>query len=262
MSIRKGGKILATGGSSVKDQNTKQVLKFWSGTLAEYEALGEWHDDMLYSITDDDTHEELVNVATTEKAGIVQPDGSTILVQDGIISAAIPEIDTSNLATKDDIANMATKDEIPEVITSYNDLTDKPEIPAPYELPIASTDILGGVKVDGETITILNGIISAASSGGSGEWQKVGDGNEGYIYNPNIGFKIYWANYTISVPNMNGIFTTSRTFKYPFNSIISYTHMYLGEYAPALDSVSNTAVTFSGIGIEYTYTARVIILGT
>lgn len=36
----------------------------------------------------------------------------------------------------------------------------------PYSLPTATTAVLGGVKVDGSTITISNGVIS--STGGSG----------------------------------------------------------------------------------------------
>ena len=38
-------------------------------------------------------------------------------------------------------------------------------IPAPYVLPTASTTVLGGVKVDGETITIAGGTISATTTG-------------------------------------------------------------------------------------------------
>ena len=37
-------------------------------------------------------------------------------------------------------------------------------IPAPYVLPTASTSVLGGVKVDGSTITISGGTISGASA--------------------------------------------------------------------------------------------------
>jgi len=52
---------------------------------------------------------------------------------------------------------------------NYNDLTNKPTIPSAYTLPIATTSVLGGVKVDGTTITINNGVISAgAGSSGTG----------------------------------------------------------------------------------------------
>ena len=37
-----------------------------------------------------------------------------------------------------------------------------------YVLPTASTSVLGGVKVDGTTVTITNGVISSAGGGGGG----------------------------------------------------------------------------------------------
>ena len=50
----------------------------------------------------------------------------------------------------------------------YNDLINKPTIPAPYTLPTASTSTIGGVRVDGTTITINgSGVISAVGGGGS-----------------------------------------------------------------------------------------------
>lgn len=55
---------------------------------------------------------------------------------------------------------------------SYNDLHDKPTIPEPYTLPTASASQLGGVKVDGTTITINNGVIS--SSGGGISYDVIG----------------------------------------------------------------------------------------
>ena len=54
-------------------------------------------------------------------------------------------------------------------LTEHQSLVEyakKSEIPAPYTLPTASTSTLGGVKVDGNTITITDGVISA--NGGSG----------------------------------------------------------------------------------------------
>lgn len=41
--------------------------------------------------------------------------------------------------------------------------------PTTYTLPTASTSTLGGVKVDGSTITIADGVISASGGGGSVE---------------------------------------------------------------------------------------------
>lgn len=52
---------------------------------------------------------------------------------------------------------------------SWDEIENKPEIPAPYTLPTASTSTLGGVKVDGNTITIADGVISAKDGSGSTE---------------------------------------------------------------------------------------------
>lgn len=67
-------------------------------------------------------------------------------------------------------ANLLNKPSFADVATSgsYADLTNKPTIPLAYSLPTASTSILGGVKVDGTTVVINNGIISS-TSGGSGD---------------------------------------------------------------------------------------------
>ena len=59
----------------------------------------------------------------------------------------------------------------PTLVTSYNDLTDKPEA---YNLPIANTTVLGGVKVDGTTITIIDGVISSVGGSTSSGVQKYG----------------------------------------------------------------------------------------
>ena len=54
----------------------------------------------------------------------------------------------------------------------YNNLTNKPTIPEPYTLPTASTSTLGGVKVDGSTITIADGVISSTGGGLIGKKMK------------------------------------------------------------------------------------------
>lgn len=45
---------------------------------------------------------------------------------------------------------------------SYNDLSNKPTIPPAYNLPAASTSVLGGVKVGGNLSIDVNGVLSAA----------------------------------------------------------------------------------------------------
>lgn len=56
-------------------------------------------------------------------------------------------------------------------LTEHQSLAEyakKTDIPAPYTLPTASTSTLGGVKVDGNTITITDGVISAKGGSGGG----------------------------------------------------------------------------------------------
>ena len=49
--------------------------------------------------------------------------------------------------------------------SGYAQILNKPTIPDPYNLPTASTTILGGVKVDGTTVTISgSGVISAGAA--------------------------------------------------------------------------------------------------
>lgn len=52
----------------------------------------------------------------------------------------------------------------PSKAVSWDEIENKPEIPAPYTLPTASTSTLGGVKVDGNTITIADGVISSVGN--------------------------------------------------------------------------------------------------
>jgi len=49
----------------------------------------------------------------------------------------------------------------------YNDLINKPTIPAAYTLPIASGSTLGGVKIGANLSIDTNGVLSAAASGNS-----------------------------------------------------------------------------------------------
>ena len=56
-------------------------------------------------------------------------------------------------------------------LTEHQSLAEyakKTDIPAPYTLPTASTSTLGGVKVDGSTITITDGVISSVGGSGGG----------------------------------------------------------------------------------------------
>ena len=71
----------------------------------------------------------------------------------------------------------------PTIATDVSQLTDTQNLIDSYTLPTASTSVLGGVRVDGSTILISNGVIS--SVGGTGGGITLGDvgtylNNNGY----------------------------------------------------------------------------------
>ena len=86
------------------------------------------------------------------------PNNTTQLIN-GNNWITLSSVTWANLLNKPSFASVATSG-------SYVDLTNKPTIPLAYSLPTASTSILGGVKVDGTTILINNGVISSVGSGG------------------------------------------------------------------------------------------------
>ena len=84
-----------------------------------------------------------------------------------IENEAAAKVDLSDYAKTADLSTVATSG-------SYEDLTNKPNIPAAYELPVASATTLGGVKV-GSGLSITNGVLSATGGGvaDSVDWSKV-----------------------------------------------------------------------------------------
>lgn len=90
-------------------------------------------------------------------------------VETGDLAGYAQTSSLSTVATSGSYNDLTNK---PTIITSYNDLTDKPSIPEAYTLPTASTSTLGGVKVDGTTVTIEDGVITAhaTSTGGTSDY--------------------------------------------------------------------------------------------
>lgn len=118
---------------------TDPQVKLWVDTEAQSVGTVEWDD-----------------VGNKPNFATVAESGSYNDLTD---KPTIPEApDLTGYAKTADLSTVATSG-------SYEDLTDKPTIPDAYTLPVASTDTLGGVKVDGETITIADGVISSAGGG-------------------------------------------------------------------------------------------------
>ena len=94
---------------------------------------------------------------------------------DYFTQAEIQQIE-NNAAAKVDLSDYTKSADLSSVATSgsYNDLKNKPTIPAAYELPIASATTLGGVKV-GSGLSITNGVLNATGGGVADavEWNKI-----------------------------------------------------------------------------------------
>ena len=125
------------------------------------------------------THQSLAEYAKTADLAQVAKTGSYNDLAD---KPTIPS--TTGLASTEYVDSKVGEIVIPTVPTNVSAFTNdagyltehqslaeyakKTDIPAPYTLPTASTSTLGGVKVDGSTITIADGVISAKGGSGGG----------------------------------------------------------------------------------------------
>lgn len=128
-------------------------------------------------------HQSLEGYAKTADLAQVAKTGS---YNDLIDKPTIPS--TTGLATETYVDDKIAEIDIPTVPTKVSAFTNdagyltehqslieyakKTDIPAPYTLPTASTSTLGGVKVDGNTITIADGVISSVGGSGGSEPEK------------------------------------------------------------------------------------------
>ena len=133
--------------------------------------------------------------ATTEQFGVVKvgqglkisATGTLIATGEGVVADAVEWNNVINKPQPDEIENdqyyLTLINTLGTVARSnnYNDLNNKPDlsiyaeksaIQNLYKLPVATTETLGGVKIDGKTITIKDGIIKAQDAGTKIKWRK------------------------------------------------------------------------------------------
>lgn len=133
--------------------------------------------------------------ATTEQFGVVKvgqglkisATGTLIATGEGVVADAVEWNNIINKPQPDEIKSdqyyLTLIEALGAVAVSndYNDLNNKPDlskyaeksaIPDLYKLPTATTEILGGVKIDGKTITIKDGVIKAQDAGAKITWRK------------------------------------------------------------------------------------------
>ena len=187
-----------------------------------------------------------LQIATTTNAGVVRPDGTTITISAGVISAVGGggggNVSTSGTITSGYAAQWNGASSIISVAntgTGSNVLAASPSlsgtiggtftvgsgatwngnsISATY-LPTATTGGLGLVKPDGTTITISGGVISASGGGGTGNVTTSGSITTGYtaqwasstsiaaVANTGSGSYVLATSPTLSSPTITGTIT-------------------------------------------------------
>lgn len=133
---------------------TDPQVKLWVDTEAQSVGAVDWDDvgnkPNFATVAESGSYNDLTDKPTIPEAPDLTPYAKTA--------------DLSTVATSGSYEDLTNKPNLFD--GDYNNLTNKPTIPEPYTLPTASTTTLGGVKVDGETITIADGVISSAGGGG------------------------------------------------------------------------------------------------
>lgn len=170
--------------ASIKEEIAKEVTvgaKGEDGKSAYQIALDEGFEgsetDWLASLKGKDGKDGINGTdGKPGKDGTNGVDGKTpVKGVDYFTQAEIQQVE-NNAAAKVDLSDYAKSADLSTVATSgsYEDLTNKPTIPATYELPVASTTTLGGVKV-GSGLDITNGVLSATGGGVADaiDWSKV-----------------------------------------------------------------------------------------
>ena len=141
------------------DEPTDERVKLWIDTDATPSSKAVSWDEI-------ENKPNFANVATSgdyndlsNKPAIPSVEGlaSETYVNEKVAAIVIPEVPTKVSELENDKGYLTEHQSLAEY-------AKKTEIPAPYTLPTASTSTLGGVKVDGNTITIADGVISSVGS--------------------------------------------------------------------------------------------------
>ena len=142
----------------------------------------------------------IVTTATTATIGLVKPDGVTITINSGTISANTIQytLPIAGVTAGGTLGGVKVDGTTITINASSGVIT----APYTYTLPTASTTVLGGVKVDGTTITVAgNGVISSTGGGTPLPSQS---GNSGLFLTTN-GSTLSWS------PASSGVSLSSRT---------------------------------------------------
>ena len=145
------------------DEPTDERVKLWIDTDATPSSSGaadtiDWskvqNKPNFADVATSGDYNDLSNKPTIPS---VEGLASETYVNEKVAAIVIPEVPTKVSELENDKGYLTEHQSLAEY-------AKKTEIPAPYTLPTASTSTLGGVKVDGNTITIADGVISSVGS--------------------------------------------------------------------------------------------------
>lgn len=176
------------------DNDTEKSNTIKGATKAAQDYANEALSKAKEYINQETTSDKLPK-ATTEQFGVIKvgqglkisATGTLIATGEGTVADAVEWNNVINKPQPDEIKNdqyyLTLINTLGAVALSndYDDLNNKPDlsiyakksaIPDLYKLPVATTDTLGGVKIDGKTITINDGVIKAQDAGAKITWRK------------------------------------------------------------------------------------------
>lgn len=183
---------------------TDPQVKLWVDTEAQSVGAVDWNDvgnkPNFATVATSGSYNDLTDKPVIPEAPDLTPYAKTADLSTVATSGSYEDLTNKPNLFSGNYEDLTNK---PNLFSGdYQDLTNKPTIPEPYTLPTASTTTLGGVKVDGSTITIADGVISSA--GGGSSLENTFDTNDsskkyviGYDANGNFG----WLKNMISDPN-------------------------------------------------------------
>ena len=148
---------------------TDPQVKLWVDTEAQSVGAVDWDDvgnkPNFATVAESGSYNDLTDKPVIPEAPDLTPYAKTADLSTVATSGSYEDLTNKPNLFDGDYNNLTNK---PNLFSgNYEDLTNKPTIPEPYTLPTASTTTLGGVKVDGSTITIADGVISSAGGGGT-----------------------------------------------------------------------------------------------
>lgn len=115
---------------------------------------GHSHDEFASKLGTDDNY--MTDAEKTKLAGIEAGAEANVQADWNASTGDAAILNKPSIPSISGLLNEAAHDAL--------DHSGLPGVPASYTLPVASTTVLGGIKVDGTTVSINNGVISAAGS--------------------------------------------------------------------------------------------------